>query len=115
MKFDRRSKRRAAICGVTRKRMFKSPKSAIQFVAELGADCKAPVMRAYPCLFCGEYHLTSQEYDRSRRYTDFQRDQQQHVATRTAKSSLPVWMPLRLRHTESAAGTVAAQIEAMAR
>ena len=78
-KFDRRLKRPVNRCGITGKRMFKSPKAAMQFVANLGTDCRAPMMREFQCLYCGGYHLTSQEYDRDRRRADYRR-QQQHVA-----------------------------------
>ena len=74
-KFDRRLRRATAICGVTRKRMFRSPNAAMQFVASLGAECDAQVMRSYHCFRCGGYHMTSQEYDPVRRYEDFKRNQ----------------------------------------
>lgn len=74
--FDRRLRQRKEICGVTRKRMFKSPNAAMRFVFGLGKECNAPNMRAYYCYRCGGYHLTSQEYNSSRRYADFKRHQQ---------------------------------------
>ena len=76
-KFDRRLKRTVAICGITRKRMFRSPNAAMQFVANLGDDCNALTMREFQCLYCGGYHLTSRNYDPSRRFADFRRHQQQ--------------------------------------
>lgn len=75
-KFDRRLKARVEKCGITGKRMFKSAFAAMQFVTELGSECNASMMRPYHCLRCGGYHLTSQEYDPSRRYEDYQRHQQ---------------------------------------
>lgn len=53
--------------------MFKSPNEAMQFVASLGDDCNAPMMRPYHCFRCGGYHLTSREYDPVRRYEDYKR------------------------------------------
>lgn len=62
-KFDRRLKRPVNRCGITGKRLFKSPKAAMQFVANLGADCNAPMMREYHCPLCGGSHLTSRDYE----------------------------------------------------
>jgi hypothetical protein len=75
-KFDRRLKRPVNRCGITGKRLFKSPQAAMQFVANLGADCNAPMMREYHCPLCGGFHLTSRDYEPSRRSADFQRHQE---------------------------------------
>lgn len=76
-KFDPRRVSAVNLCGVTRKRIFKSPSAAMQFVAELGSECNAPLMRAYHCLRCGGYHLTSWGYDPGKRYEDYQQHQRQ--------------------------------------
>jgi hypothetical protein len=59
-KFDRR-KKPVEKCGQTRKRIFKSHESAVEFVIGR-ADTMPVVMRAYPCQFCGGWHLTSKDY-----------------------------------------------------
>ena len=76
-KFDRRLKRTTNLCGVTRKRMFRSPNAAMHFVAELGSECGAPLMRPYHCLFCNSFHLTSQEYDPAKRMAAYERHRQE--------------------------------------
>ena len=77
-KFDRRLRRTVAICGITRKRMFRSPNAAMQFVASLGTECNASVMRPYHCVMCNSYHLTSREYDPTKRKADYEGHQQQN-------------------------------------
>ena len=86
-KFDNRLHRRSNICGVTRKRIFKSPNAAMQFVAGLGTECDAPMMRAYQCLRCGGYHLTSREYDPARRSEDYERHRRNVIPHESAKLS----------------------------
>ncbi len=76
-KFDPRFKRPVDRCGVTGKRMFSSPNAAMQFVANLGEECNAPTMRAYHCVQCNSYHLTSREYDPAKRRADYYRHLQQ--------------------------------------
>jgi len=71
-RFDPRFKRPVDRCGVTGKRMFKSPNAAMDFVSGLGAECDAPTMRAYHCGHCNSYHLTSREYDLAKRRADYQ-------------------------------------------
>jgi hypothetical protein len=60
-KRDFRQVRRAEKCGPTRKRRFKSHSAAMQFVTDLGSECKAEQMRAYQCPLCAGFHLTSQD------------------------------------------------------
>jgi hypothetical protein len=85
-KFDPRIKTSVQICGVTRKRIFKSPHAAMQFVTE----CKTPFMREFHCIFCSGFHLTSKEFDPARRYRDYLRHKQDILtAHRTSGGSRP--------------------------
>jgi hypothetical protein len=87
-KFDRRFKRSVDRCGVTGKRMFKSPNAAMQFVSSLGTECNAPTMRAYHCFQCGGYHLTSHAYDPVKRYADYKRHQSSFSQCQPEQSSI---------------------------
>ena len=67
MKYDpRQPKKSRPTCGVSRKRIFKSNEAALQFAGELPADDGRPKpIRAYRCLYCGGWHLTSQPCQRN--------------------------------------------------
>ena len=77
-KFDPRRMRPVNKSGVTGKRMFKSENAALQFFASLGTECNALLMRAYHCVQCNSYHLTSREYDPAKRRADYCRHLQQN-------------------------------------
>lgn len=51
------------LCGQTRKFRFKSHAHAMQRAGELmdSAEWKSNTARAYHCMFCNGYHLTSAE------------------------------------------------------
>ncbi|MDE2097579.1 MAG: hypothetical protein KGL39_10060 [Patescibacteria group bacterium] len=51
-------------CGKTGKAMFRTHNAAMLRASEImeNDDCNATQFRAYRCLFCGSYHLTSQEF-----------------------------------------------------
>lgn len=50
------------ICGKTRKRMFKTEKGAQLRGMEIGQENENfNGFRVYKCMFCGFYHLTTQE------------------------------------------------------